>query len=564
MPRYSVGLDFGTNSARALVVRLDDGAAVAEEVAPYASGTEGVLLCEQEPDLARQSPSDLRDALRNALAHVVHRAKDQDAAFDTASVVGIGVDATASTPLPVDASGAALTDDARFEQDLHAQAWLWKDHTAHAEAEEITVRARESRPIYLERCGGAYSSEWFWSKALRCARNAPAVFDAAHTWMELCDWIPALLTGAGTQVARSVCAAGHKGLYADDWGGYPDEEFLSALDPRLVKLRRSLPDRTFSFGVKAGGLTRSWADATGLREGTPVSVGGIDAHVGAVGSGVRPGTLVRILGTSACDMAVAPTQDGLPVVPGISGVVQDSILPGLVGFEAGQAAVGDLYGWWVRLCGAGHEELSERAAALEPGQSGLLALDWNNGNRSILQDPRLTGLLVGQTLATQPHEVYRALIEATAFGARMIWDRLQDHGVRTQSVVNCGGIAQKNPLVLRIYASATRRTMLVSRSPQTCALGAAICGAVAGRAFDSFDDALDALTGVKEERHEPDPREAEVYDELFEMYRTFHDAFGGASSDEALGAVMKRLLTLRDHSRYRRPVSAPCTKRSPQ
>jgi L-ribulokinase len=549
MPRYSIGLDFGTNSARALVVRLDDGEAVAEAVAPYASGLDGVLLSDKEPDLARQSPADLRNALRRILIESVAAATEQDPGFDPSNVAGIGVDATASTPLPLDANGSPLADDSRFARDLNAQAWLWKDHTAHDEAEEITRRARTSRPAYLERCGGAYSSEWFWAKALRCARSAPEVFDSAHTWMELCDWIPAMLTGNGAAVPRSVCAAGHKGLYSDDWGGYPDEEFLTGLDPRLARLRRSLPERAFPCGMSAGGLTREWAEATQLSAGTPVSVGGIDAHVGAIGSGIKPGTLIRILGTSACDMALAPVTDGLPVIPGISGVVRDSILPGFVGFEAGQAAVGDLFAWWSRLCGVDHAELTERAAALQPGQSGLLALDWNNGNRSVLQDPRLTGLLVGQTLATRPHEVYRALIEATAFGARMIWDRLEEHGVRSQLVINCGGIAEKNPLVLQVYADATRRTMLVSRSSQTCALGAAICGAVAGGAFESFEAALAALTGVKPERYEPDEAAAAVYDELFELYRSLHDAFGSVSSGAPLGAVMKRLLALRDRSR---------------
>lgn len=549
MPRYSVGLDFGTNSARALIVRVDDGEAISEAVASYESGQDGVLLSEQNPDLARQSPRDLRNSLHQILREATRIASERDAAFSAESVVGIGIDATASTPLPVDTSGAPLADDPRFEQDLNAQAWLWKDHTAHAEAEEITARAQEMRPTYLERCGGAYSSEWFWAKALRCARLAPHVFDAAHTWMELCDWIPSLLTGKGTEVARSVCAAGHKGLYADDWGGYPDEEFLAALDPRLVQLRRSLPKRTHPFGVSAGKLTSQWASRTGLKEGTPVSVGGIDAHLGAVGSGVRPGTLVRILGTSACDMAVAHAENGLPVIPGISGVVRDSILPGLVGFEAGQAAVGDLFSWWSRLCETGHDELSERAASLRPGQSGLLALDWNNGNRSVLQDPRLTGLLIGQTLATQPHEVYRALIEATAFGARVIWDRMEEGGVRTQSVINCGGIAEKNPLVLRIYASATRRSMLVSRSPQTCALGAAICGAVAGGVFHSFEEALDALTGVQDEQYNPDERDAEVYDELFDLYCQLYNMFGVISTADDVGGMMKRLLALRDRCR---------------
>ncbi len=549
MPQYSIGLDFGTNSARCLVVRLDRGESVAHLVFPYPSGENGVLLDDREPELARQHPRDYLEALRYLLVEGVKEARSRDEEFRPERVVGIGVDATASTPIPLDESWVPLALSEAYSEDLSAMAWLWKDHTSHSEAEEITEKARRERPFYLGKCGGSYSSEWFWAKLLRCARVSPRVFDAAFTWMELCDWIPQVLTGSQKPV-RGVCSASHKALYHLDWGGYPDEEFLMGLHPGLVRVRRTLCGEVRSVADSAGGLSREWSELTGLREGTPVAVGAIDAHLGAVGAGVREGTLVKILGTSTCDMAVSPLDRPLPEIPGIAGIARESILPGHYGLEAGQSAVGDLFYWFTeRMCGGTHQELMEGARRLKPGESGLLALDWNNGNRNILADPRLTGLLVGQTLSTRPFEVYRALIEATAFGALTILRRLEEYGVVIEEIINCGGIAEKNPLLLQIYADVTGKVMKVSRSPETCALGSAMCGAVVGGAFSSYEEARERLTGVREEEYHPVPENHAIYERLYGLYRVLHDAFGTSNTEHDLYPVMKELLRIRDEVR---------------
>ncbi|RMG26886.1 MAG: ribulokinase [Armatimonadetes bacterium] len=539
MSRYSVGLDFGTGSVRAIAVDLESGATVAAAEEPYET-----LESPQEPELARQNPLDYLRAMETGLKRLV-----QDSSVAPEEVAGIGIAATASTPLPVLEDGAPLAAQESFANDPNAMAWLWKDHTAHAEAEWITERARELRPEFLARCGGSYSSEWFWAKVWHCARVAPRIVEAAYTWMELCDWIPGVLTGAGSRVSRSVCAAGHKGLYASEWGGYPDVEFLDALDPQLARLRGTLPAEARPAGWKAGELSRAWAERTGLPEGTPVSVGAIDAHLGAVGAGVAEGVLVRVMGTSACDMAVGRMTEQVPEIPGISGIVRDSIVPGWIGFEAGQAAVGDLFAWWTRMTDQDHRALTERAAGLKPGETGLLALDWNNGNRSVLQDPRLTGLLLGATLATSPAEVYRALVEATAFGARVIWDRLASGGVRVGEVVACGGIAEESDFVLQTYADATGRTIFRTSATDATALGAAIAGAVAGGAYSDFESAMQACSGKKTDAFRPRVEAQRVYDELYELYLTLHDAFGGVRADAPLADVMKRLLRLRDEAR---------------
>lgn len=549
MTHYAIGLDFGTNSARCLVVRLDGGEPVAHEVFPYPSGVDGVLLDDREPELARQHPKDYLEALRYLLTQVVSQACARDEEFSSERVVGIGVDATASTPMPLDEAWNPLALKEEFSGEMSAMAWLWKDHTSHAEAGEITEKARSERPVYLSKCGGSYSSEWFWAKLLRCARNSPHVFNSAYTWMELCDWIPLVLTGRKKPV-RGICSAAHKALYHPDWNGYPDEEFLMGLDPGLVRVRRTLPKQAWSVAHSAGGVSREWAEMTGLREGTPIAVGAIDAHIGAVGAGVREGTLVKILGTSTCDMAVSPLSHPLPDIPGIAGIAPESILPGYYGLEAGQSAVGDLFYWFTeRMSGGTHQELMEQATRLKPGQTGLLALDWNNGNRNVLTDSRLTGLLVGQTLSTRPFEVYRALIEATAFGALIILRRLEEYGVAIEEVVNCGGIAEKNPLLLQIYADVTGKVMKVSKSQETCALGAAMCGAVVGGAFSSFDEARENLTGVRDVAYRPIAENQMVYTRLYELYKTLHDAFGTSDTKHDLYPVMKELLRIRDEVR---------------
>jgi L-ribulokinase len=555
MSAFTLGLDFGTNSVRAVLAATADGSIVGTAVSDYPSGSAGVLTDPRDPHLARQTPADylagLGESVRGALADAAG-----NPSFSPAAVIGIGVDTTGSTPLPVDARARPLALDPAWESNLAAHAWLWKDHTGAAEAAAITAMAREHAPQYLAVIGGTYSSEWFWSKIWRCLTVAPDVFEAAASWVELADYIPAVLVGAGSpaEVPRCVCAAGHKAMYSRSWGGLPSREFLSRLHPRLAELRDRLYQEAFPPDRPAGGLTTEWAQTLGLRPGIPVAMGGFDAHYGAVGAGITPGTLVKIIGTSTCDIAIAPAHESLGEVPGICGVVDGSVMPSWYGIEAGQSAVGDILRWWVEVVCEGsdalHQELSQRAARLRPGESGLLALDWNNGNRTVLVDPRLTGLLLGQTLHTGRAEVYRALIEATAYGARAIVDRLIAYGIPVERVVNCGGIAEKNDLFMQIYADVLGRPMLIAGSPQTPALGAAIAAAVAAGAaaggYDSFGEAQAAMTSLKEKRFRPDPVAHDVYDELYRMYLELHDAFGGVEGSHAdFATLMKRLLALR-------------------
>jgi L-ribulokinase len=337
-------------------------------------------------------------------------------------------------------------------------------------------------------------------------------------------------------------------MYSSAWGGLPSAEFLGRLDPRLSALRARLYDEAVASDQLAGRLTHEWAHKTGLREGTAVAVGAFDAHFGAVGSGVKPGTIVKIIGTSTCDCLVHPTDEPLEDIPGVCGIVEGSVLPGFYGIEAGQSAVGDLFAWFVDVCGKSHEELTDEAVRLRPGASGLVALDWNNGNRTVLVDPLLTGLIVGQTLHTTRGEIYRALIEATAFGALMIVRRLEEYGVNVLEVMNCGGIAERSPLVMQIYASVMNRPMKVASSSKTCALGSAIFGAVVGGGHPNVQAAQKAMVAEATTIYPPDPFAAKVYAELFEVYQTLHDGFGGAKHVD-MGEVMKHLIKIRDRVR---------------
>jgi L-ribulokinase len=431
---------------------------------------------------------------------------------------------------------------------------LWKDHTGHAEAAEITALAAKIRPHYLAKCGGTYSAEWFWAKILHSIRVRPDLYERTYTWVEHADWLPAVLCGrtAPSEIVRGICAAGHKAMFGDAWGGYPDEEFLAALDPRLVKVRKTLPDRAHAVGELAGTLCPEWAELTGLSVGIPVSVGAFDAHLGAVGSGITEGSLVKIIGTSTCDVAVAPLSRSLPDIPGLCGIVPNSVLPGHYGLEAGQSAVGDIFNWYVnvqRPGNAGHAELTEEARALKPGQSGLLALDWHNGNRTVLVDQRLTGGVIGLTLHTTPAELYRAWIEATAFGARAIAERFEEYDQKIERVINCGGIAAKNPMVMQIYADIMGKPIEIPSSSQTCALGAAMSGAVAGGAHPDFASATAAMTSIQPRKFTPISENRAVYDKLYRLYKQLHDAFGIAGSAASLSNVMKDLLAIRDEVR---------------
>jgi L-ribulokinase len=553
--QYAVGLDYGTNSVRALVVNAANGCEVATSVWDYEHGDAGVILS-RDPNLARQHPADYLKGAEVAIKKALAGAKKSVRGFRPEQVVGIGVDTTGSTPLPVDANGQPLAFNKKFANNPDAMAWLWKDHTGVAEAAEITRLAGKIRPRYLAKCGGTYSSEWFWSKILHCLRTSPKVFNAAHSWVELADYVPAALTGteAPARLTVGICAAGHKAMYNENWGGHPDKEFLTQLGPKLAELRGRLCPRVRAIDSAVGGLTAEWARKIGLPAGIPVAVGAFDAHLGAVGSGIMPGVLVKIIGTSTCDITVWPNTENLADVPGLCGIVNGSVLPGYFGLEAGQSAVGDIFNWFVNYIQPGgkagtHEKLTQGAAKLQPGESGLLALDWNNGNRTILVDQRLTGLLVGQTLYTTPAEIYRALIEATAFGALAIINRFEEYGVKIGHIVNCGGIAEKNPLVMQIYADVTGRPMKISRSAQTCALGAAIAGAVVAGAHRDFASAQKAMTGLKPHVFKPDPKAHAVYCELYLLYKKCHDAFGTKEWSGNLYDVMKQLLEIRNCAR---------------
>ncbi len=558
--RYTIGLDYGTNSVRALIARVADGEEIATSVCEYRHGDHGVIGDPNDPNLARQHPQDYLDGTEHAIRNAIATARKRDE-FEVDSVVGIGVDTTGSTPLPVDRGGAPLAFSEEFAGNAAALAWLWKDHTAVAEAEEITAAARESHPEYLKKYGGAYSSEWYWSKILHCARQEPVVSRAAYTWLEIAEWIPAQLCGTTypDHIKRSICAAGHKAMFHPDWGGYPDPFFLGALHPDLARVRRTLPTTCHSVRQLAGHLSPSWARRTELSVGIPVTVGALDAHLGGVGAGIRPGVMVKTIGTSTCDVLVRPAGEPVPEIPGLCGIVPDSIVPGTTGLEAGQSAVGDVFNWFVNYMKPGgdqlgsHSVLTNRAAELTPGSSGLLALDWLNGNRSILVDPRLTGMIIGLNLHTRPEEIYRALIEATAFGARVIMERMLEYRIPVEEIVTCGGIANKNPLLMQIYADVLNRPLKVSRSEQTAALGSAIAAAVAagpqagGR--QDFSSAIEAMTGTQKREYHPSPGHVETYDRLYHLYKAAHDAFGGVTPNADFSRTMKALAEIRTQTR---------------
>ncbi|NQT38513.1 MAG: ribulokinase, partial [Planctomycetes bacterium] len=394
--RYAIGVDYGTNSVRALIVDLADGTETATCVFDYPSGEAGILLDRRDPNLARQNPADYIEGLIKSVRGALRAAKKKPG-FAPENVVGIGVDTTGSTPIPVDRQGQPLALQPKFKKKLAAHAWLWKDHTGHTEAAEITEKASKDRTGYLAKCGGTYSSEWYWSKILHCKRSSPEVFAAAYAWVELADFVPGYLTGNldPHTIPRGICAAGHKAMYHQQWGGLPKKAFLKKLDPALADLHDRYAPEALPADRKAGELTAEVAKKLGLPPGVAVAVGAFDAHMGAVGAGIKPGTLVKIIGTSTCDMMVAPMKDKLPDIPGLCGIVPGSIVPGMYGLEAGQSAVGDIFNWFASHLtpakytakGDPHVNLTREADKLRPGESGLLALDWNNGNRTILVDP---------------------------------------------------------------------------------------------------------------------------------------------------------------------------------
>lgn len=574
--RFSLGVDYGTNSVRALIVDIDTGDEVGTCVFNYPSGKDGIITDEKDANFARENPQDYIDGLIGSVTGALCEAS-KVTGFSAGTIVGIGVDTTGSTPIPVDAAGMPLSFDARFSGNPDAMAWLWKDHTSYEEAALINAKAHAHAPDYTKYCGGIYSSEWFFAKLLHMANTAPDVFDAAASFVEHCDWMVGLLIGDTDpkRILRSRCAAGHKAMWHEEWGGLPSQDFLSSVSPKFEGLRDKLYSDTYTSDTRAGGLCKEWADRLGLKEGIAIAVGAFDAHMGAVASGVKPGTLVKIMGTSTCDMMVASSDDLNVEIKGICGQVDGSIVPGMIGLEAGQSAVGDLFAWYREqiqwpienvlpessLAGKLSESemqelfgetkalsfkaLTDKACRMKPGQSGLIALDWQNGNRCVLVNPNLTGMMIGLTLGTRPEEIFMSLIEGTAFGARMIIERIEEYDVCVEDVITCGGLAERNPFLMQIYADILNRPMKVSRSAQTCALGAAIFGAVAAGAYETVGMAQPQMCGLKDTVYTPIPANHEVYNRLFAIYKILHDAFGTDKHEGVLSNVMCDLLAIK-------------------
>jgi len=555
--KYAIGVDFGTESGRAVLVEVGTGRELATSVYKYSHGViDEALPVEGKPvrlgpDWALQDPADYIRTFQRAIPTVL-----RESGVDPADVIGLGIDFTACTMLPVLADGTPLCQLPELRRNPHAWVKLWKHHAAQPEADKINAAARVRNEPWLARYGGKVSSEWFFSKTLQILDEAPEVYAAADRLIEASDWVVWQLTGVET---RNSCTAGYKALWSKRQG-FPAADYFAALDPRLgpvvdAKLSREI----VPIGNQAGTLTAQAARWTGLKPGTPVAVANVDAHVCVPAATVTgPGRMVAILGTSTCHMVLGAQEK---LVPGICGYVEDGIIPGLFGFEAGQSGVGDIFAWFVDNAVPPayhaaarkrkldlHQLLEAEAARLAPGESGLLALDWWNGNRSVLVDADLSGLLVGATLATRAPEIYRALIEATAFGTRVIVEAFAANGVAVDEIVTCGGLPEKNKLLMQIYADVTGRELKVTAAPQTAALGSAMFGAVAAGAaaggYDSIFDAAQKMARLKKQTYKPNPAAQKVYDQLYSEYVTLHDYFGRGAND-----VMKRLKHLKNEAR---------------
>ncbi len=556
MAKYAIGVDFGTESGRAVLVDAANGREVATSVYPYSHGVideklpeSGVLL---EPDWALQDPQDYLRTFQTTIPAVL-----KESGINPADVIGVGVDFTACTMLPVKADGTPLCFLPELRDKPHAWVKLWKHHAAQPEADRINATARQMKLDWLNRYGGKISSEWFFSKVLQILDEAPEIYRAADRMLEATDWVVWQLTGVER---RNSCTAGYKALWSKR-EGFPDSTYFKALDPRLENvIDEKMTRKIQPIGDRAGGLTEEAAKWTGLKPGTAVAIANVDAHVAVPAVGVtEPGSMVMIMGTSICHMVLGNEEH---VVPGMCGYVEDGIIPGFFGYEAGQSCVGDHFAWFVENCVPAayeseardrhmdiHQLLEEKAAKLKPGESGLLALDWWNGNRSVLVDVDLTGLLLGATLATKAEEIYRALIEATAYGTRVIVDTFNQNGVPIRELVACGGLPEKNKLLMQIYADVTGLEIKVSASKQTPALGSAMFGAVAaGKAaggYDSIYEAARTMAHLKEETFKPIPENQKIYEKLFAEYLRLHDYFGRGENN-----VMKTLKKIKAEARH--------------
>ncbi|NSW90889.1 MAG: ribulokinase [Firmicutes bacterium] len=545
--KYSLGVDFGTQSGRAVLVEVDTGNIVAMAVKDYTHGVMDEYLPDGRTklphDWALQHPKDYLEVLEETIPSVL-----KQSGVDPKDVIGMAIDFTACTMLSIDKEGTPLCFKDEFKYNPHSYVKLWKHHAAQPQANRLNEIAAQRGEKFLNRYGGKISSEWLIPKIMQILEEAPEVYNSTDKFIEAADWISFMLTG---NERRNSCTAGYKALWSKR-DGYPSKDFFKALDPRLENLVDEKLNRAiYPQGAKAGELTPEMAKFTGLLPGTAVAVSNVDAHVAVPAVGiVEPGKMLMIMGTSTCHMVLGTEEK---IVPGMCGVVEDGIIPGFMGYEAGQSCVGDHFEWFINNCvpesymqearerGINiHRLLREKAMKYRPGESGLVALDWWNGNRSVLVDADLTGLIIGCTLATKPEEIYRALIEATAYGTNIIIETFEKSGVAINELYACGGIAEKDEFMMQIYADVTNREIRISASPQTVALGSAMFGAVAAGkekgGYDTIFEAAKCMAKVKKEYYKPNPENVKIYKKLYEEYKILHDYFGRGAND-----VMKRL-----------------------
>jgi L-ribulokinase len=549
--KFAIGVDFGTESGRAVLIDVSNGQEIATSVHRYANGVIDEVLpgtnIRLEPDWALQDPNDYLEVFKNTIPALM-----KQSGVDPADIIGIGIDFTACTILPTKADGTPLCFLPEWRSNPHAWVKLWKHHAAQPEANKLNEIARQKGFTFLERYGGKISSEWFVPKVWQILDEAPQIYNAADRILEAADWVVWQLTGVES---RNSCTAGYKAIWSKR-EGFPEKAFYKALDPRLENLvDEKMSRKIIPLGQRAGGLTTEAASWTGLRPGTAVAIANVDAHVAVPASTVvEPGRMVIIMGTSNCHMVLGKKET---LVPGICGYVEDGIIPGFTGYEAGQSCVGDHFAWYVENCVPAryeqeasrqgidiHSLLEMKASQLKPGESGLVALDWWNGNRSVLVDVDLTGLLVGMTLATRPEEIYRALIEATAYGTRVIIEAFNENGVLVNEIVATGGLPDRNHLLMQIYADVTGMDVKVAASTQTPALGSAMFGAVAAGkeagGYDSIYEASQTMAHLRDEFYHPNAVAKIIYDRLFDEYMQLHDTFGRGGNE-----VMKRLKKLK-------------------
>ncbi len=553
--KYSIGVDYGTQSGRAVLVDVATGKEIASAVKVYTHGVMDEFLPDGitrlEPDWALEHPMDYLEVLQMTVPAVL-----KEAGVSADDVIGLGIDFTACTMLPVDKNGDPLCLQDRYRKNPHSYVKLWKHHAAQEEANKLNEIAAARGEDFLKRYGGKISSEWLIPKLWQILNEDPDLFNDADKFIEATDWVIFQLTG---QERRNSCTAGYKAIWHKQ-EGYPSKEFFKALDPRLENVvEEKLSKDVYPLGSKAGELTERAAALTGLKPGTAVAVANVDAHVAVPAVGItEAGKMLMIIGTSTCHILLGEEEK---LVPGMCGVVEDGVLPGFKGYEAGQSCVGDHFEWFVENCVPAsytkeaeerginiHKLLREKASALKPGESGLVALDWWNGNRSVLVDVDLTGTMLGFTLLTKPEEIYRALLEATAYGTRMIIETFRKNGVPVTELFAAGGIAQKDELMMQIYSDVTNMEIRISASTQTPALGSAMFGAVAAGkekgGYDSIVDAAKVMGRVMEKYYKPIPENVAVYDKLYAEYATLHDYFGRGDND-----VMKRLKKIKESAK---------------